>query len=165
MTTAAQIFNYIQGMNPSTQTVSSLGTFVTEMSQQVADNCISEVVQVLVNSDKTETLAFNIIKSATRFTEKQLWVIAFELEKNAEFSSMVVAHYNEMKAKSDQKAAESKAKLAANKEASSDVLAPIKAAKKIGEFGKWLNTSGNPFRKQHFSKKYTQEAVNSFLSI
>ena len=113
MTTAAQIFNYIQGMNPSTQTVSSLGTFVTEMSQHVADNCISEVVQVLVNSDKTETLAFNIIKSATRFTEKQLWVIAFELEKNAEFSSMVVAHYNEMKAKSDQKAAESKAKLAA----------------------------------------------------
>ena len=67
--------------------------------------------------------------------------------------------------KSDQKAAESKAKLAANKEASSDVLAPIKAAKKMGEFGKWLNTSGNPFRKQHFSKKYTQEAVNTFLSI
>jgi gas vesicle protein len=66
--------------------------------------------------------------------------------------------------KSDQKAAESKAKLAANKEASADILAPIKAAKKLGDFGKWLNTAGNPFRKQHFNKKYTVEAVNSFLA-
>ena len=67
--------------------------------------------------------------------------------------------------KSDQKAAERKEKLAANKEASADILAPIKEAKRIVEFGKWLNTAGNPFRKQHFSKKYTQEAVNAFLSI
>jgi hypothetical protein len=52
--------------------------------------------------------------------------------------------------KADQKAAESKAKLTANKEASADILAPIKAAKKLGEFGKWLNTPGNKFRKAHF---------------
>ena len=66
--------------------------------------------------------------------------------------------------KADQKAAESKAKLAANKEASADILAPIKTAKKLGDFGKWLNTAGNPFRKQHFNKKYTVEAVNAFLA-
>ena len=66
--------------------------------------------------------------------------------------------------KADRKEAESKAKKAANKEASADILAPIKEARRIGEFGKWLNTSGNPFRKQHFNKKYTQEAVNAFLS-
>lgn len=65
--------------------------------------------------------------------------------------------------KKDRKEAASKAKLAANKEASSDVLAPIKAIKKMGEFGKWLNTSGNPFRKQHFNKVYTAEAVETFL--
>lgn len=67
--------------------------------------------------------------------------------------------------KSDRKAAESKAKLDANKSASADILAPIKAAKKLGEFGKWLNTPGNKFRTQHFSKKYTIEAVNAFLSL
>lgn len=66
--------------------------------------------------------------------------------------------------KSDRKAADRKAKLQANKEASADVLAPIKSLKKLGEFGKWLNTSGNVFRKEHFSKKYTQESVNSFLN-
>jgi hypothetical protein len=65
--------------------------------------------------------------------------------------------------KADRKLAESKAKLAANKEASSDILAPIKSAKKLVEFGKWLNNAGNPFRKQHFNKKYTTEAVNTFL--
>jgi hypothetical protein len=65
--------------------------------------------------------------------------------------------------KADQKQAESKAKLAANKEASADILAPIKSAKKLVEFGKWLNTSGNQFRKEHFSKKYTQTSVNAFL--
>lgn len=67
--------------------------------------------------------------------------------------------------KKDRKAAECKNKLAANKEASADILAPIKAAKRIGEFGKWLNTPGNPFRKEHFSKKYTQASVDAFLSI
>ena len=67
--------------------------------------------------------------------------------------------------KADKKAAESKAKLAANKSASTDILAPIKAVKRIVEFGKWLNTSGNSFRKEHFSKKYTQQSVNAFLSI
>jgi hypothetical protein len=66
--------------------------------------------------------------------------------------------------KADQKSEASKAKLNANKEASADILAPIKDLKKIGEFGKWLNTSGNPFRKQNFNKIYTVEAVNAFLS-
>lgn len=65
--------------------------------------------------------------------------------------------------KADEKLAASKAKLKANKEASADILAPIKKMRKLGEFGKWLNTPGNPFRKQHFNKKYTVEAVNKFL--
>jgi len=66
--------------------------------------------------------------------------------------------------KADAKLAESKAKLSANKAASADVLAPIKEAKRLVEFGKWLNTAGNPFRKQHFNKKYTIESVTAFLS-
>lgn len=67
--------------------------------------------------------------------------------------------------KADRKAAEIKNKLAANKEASADILAPIKAAKRIGEFGKWLNTPGNPFRKEHFNKKYTHASVDAFMAI
>lgn len=66
--------------------------------------------------------------------------------------------------KRDRKIAESKAKLTANKAASADVLAPIKALKKLGEFGKWLNTPGNQFRKENFSKKYTNDSVKAFLA-
>jgi hypothetical protein len=64
----------------------------------------------------------------------------------------------------ERKQAERDAKLAANKSASADVLLPIKQAKRLVEFGKWLNTPGNPFRKEHFSKKYTQASVSAFLN-
>ena len=64
----------------------------------------------------------------------------------------------------DAKIAASKAKIAASKAASADILEPIKSMRKLGEFGKWLNTSGNPYRKQHFNKKYTQQAVDTFLN-
>ena len=66
--------------------------------------------------------------------------------------------------KSDKKQEESKNKLKANKEASSDILEPIKKLRKIGEFGKWLNNSKNPYRKEHFNKKYTIESVTEFLN-
>ena len=69
----------------------------------------------------------------------------------------------EEEVKKDKKRAESKEKLAANKAASAAILEPIKKMRKMGEFGKWLNTPGNQFRKQHFNKKYTEEAVNAFL--
>jgi len=91
-------------------------------------------------------------------------IVASILAGNKELEKEWKLFFLNEEVKADQKAAESKAKLAANKEASADILAPIKEAKRIVEFGKWLNTSGNPFRKQHFSKKYTQEAVNLFLS-
>ncbi len=159
-----QIFNYIQGMNPIVSTVSSMGSFVTNLNQQVADRCVSEVIQAL--SDKKDTLAYKIATSLTdRYTDKQLWVIAFELQNNVDFTNKVISFYAEIDRKSNAKIEASKAKLAANKEASTDILAPIKEAKKLGEFGKWLNTPGNVFRKEHFSKKYTQESVNTFLSL
>lgn len=66
-------------------------------------------------------------------------------------------------AKAEEKELDRKEKLASNKAASADILAPIKAAKKLVAFGEWLNTSGNKFRKEHFSKKYTAESVSAFL--
>mgnify|MGYP006444990303 CR=1 FL=1 len=65
--------------------------------------------------------------------------------------------------KKDQKDAESKAKKDANKAKTADVIEPIRKMKKLGAFGKWLNTPGNPYRKQHFKKYYTQEAVDAYL--
>jgi hypothetical protein len=66
--------------------------------------------------------------------------------------------------KKDQKREESEAKKQANLTASAEVLEPIIRLRKMTAFGKWLNTYGNPYRSQHFSKKYTAEAVNAFLA-
>lgn len=68
--------------------------------------------------------------------------------------------------KSDNKIAESKAKLASNKEASSEVLVQVKSAgKNLGDYYKWLNNRSNQFRKEFFSKKYSQTSVSLFISL
>ena len=122
----------------------------------------------------------SFIQFTTAKSDVNYSVNPFEAERRAEDHNSLVSAINsgdvELEKKwklfflrevalSEQKSNESKAKLAANKEASADILAQIKSAKRIGEFGKWLNTAGNPFRKEHFNKKYTKESVNAFLSI
>jgi len=90
-------------------------------------------------------------------------IVSRILAGNKELEEQWKMFFLKEEVKACQKAEASKAKINANKEASASILAPIKEMKKIGEFGKWLNTSGNKFRKEHFSKKYTQESVNAFL--
>ena len=118
---------------------------------------------------KMQTLSDYDVENIGRNTAEQRMdyhnrIVSEILAGNKELEKEWKLFFLKEEVKADQKAAKSKAKLAANKEASADILAPIKEMKKIGEFGKWLNTSGNPFRKQHFNKKYTVEAVNAFLA-
>jgi hypothetical protein len=100
---------------------------------------------------------------AERRAEDHNQIVISILGGNVELANYWKKFFLREEVLADKKSAESKAKKSANKEASSDILAPIKSAKKLGDFGKWLNTSGNPFRKEHFSKKYTQASVNAFL--
>ena len=118
---------------------------------------------------KMQTLSDYDVENIGRNTAEQRMdyhnrIVSEILAGNKELEKEWKLFFLNEEVKADQKAAESKAKLNANKEASADILAPIKEMKKIGEFGKWLNTSGNKFRKEHFSKKYTQESVNAFLT-
>lgn len=118
---------------------------------------------------KMQTLSDYDVENIGRNTAEQRMdyhnrIVSEILAGNKELEKEWKLFYLKEEVKADQKAAESKAKLNANKEASADILAPIKEMKKIGEFGKWLNTYGNKFRKEHFSKKYTQESVNAFLT-
>lgn len=79
--TAKQAFADIQSLNPSTSTISSLGTFVSSQNQQLADAKAKEIMGYLPK----ESLAYKIVSSANRFSDKQLWVIAYELVKNKEY--------------------------------------------------------------------------------
>jgi hypothetical protein len=67
--------------------------------------------------------------------------------------------------KSDKKAKANKAKLSANKQASSDVLSQIKSAGKLLKDYYTFVKSNKQFAREYFSKKFTQESVNIFLSI
>ena len=66
--------------------------------------------------------------------------------------------------KANQKAEKNKAKLSANKEASSDVLAQIKSAGKLLKDYYAFVKSNKQFAREFFSKKFTQESVNAFLT-
>lgn len=117
---------------------------------------------------KMQTLSDYDVENIGRNTAEQRMdyhnrIVSEILAGNKELEKKWKLFYLKEEVKADQKAEASKAKLRANKEASADILTPIKEMKKIGEFGKWLNTAGNKFRKEHFSKKYTQESVNAFL--
>ena len=118
----------------------------------------------LIKLVEKDSLAYKILQSIHPIlSQKQIYIIAKALE-NTDFHKEVIVRDNRANAIRNQKEEAKKDKLAANKEASADVLAPIKAIRKIGAFGKWLNTSGNPYRSQNFNKKYTVEAVNAFLA-
>ena len=117
---------------------------------------------------KMQTLSDYDVENIGRNTAEQRMdyhnrIVSEILAGNKELEKKWKLFFLKEEVKADQKAEASKAKLRANEEASADILTPIKEMKKIGEFGKWLNTAGNKFRKEHFSKKYTQESVNAFL--
>ena len=105
------------------------------------------------------TLAAQLLESDAHLSVKQLWVIAYALEKSAEYCSKV----DEINAEANAKRAASKAKVKANKEASNDVLAEVKAAGKLlKDYYAWLKASN--YKREFFSKKYTKESVNAFLT-
>lgn len=160
--TSNQIFDYIQGVNASSQTISSIGTFTSAFNVQVAESQVRELISILVNADKKETLAFKILDSTAKFSEKQIWVIAFELEKIEDYSNEVATYYVNQKAKASQKEQASKAKLQANKDASA--LNQVKeAGKKLGDYYVWLKKSS--FKKEFFNKKYSVASVQEFINL
>lgn len=157
------IFNDIQGINPNTSTVSSIGSFVTEQSQQVADKIHRNIMAQLPKDSIAYKIMFD--SRSNKYSEKQMWAISYELAKNKKYSQNLGRENHLRRQKATQKINESKSKLSANKSGSQNILDSIKASgRKLGDYYKWLNTSGNPFRKEKFNKKYTIASANAFLN-
>jgi hypothetical protein len=143
---AQTIFNEIKGINPSTTTVSSIGTVVTSQNQQIADNLLGDVIKNLT----TDSLAYKIATSTTNcFTEKQLWVIAYELLKNADYCKKIENEKSEFEqylmGKNAAKAAKRAAKSAAKSERKEreDANKEIEVGQRVehAQFGKGIVTS------------------------
>lgn len=159
-TTVKQIFDYISGMNPTVSTISSMGSFVSNQNQQVADGIKNEVMASLNEG----SVAYKIAATSERFSEKQLWVIAYELIKNEDFSQKVGEFYARINRKEIAKAEASKRKIADNKANSQSVLDYVKSnGRLLGDYYKFLKAN-KQFKKEFFSKNFTMASAEAFLA-
>jgi hypothetical protein len=160
MATAKQIFNEIDGLNPQKSTISSLGDYVSQSSQMVSDSIYKEVLSFLPK----DSLAYKILTSSERYTDKQLWVISYELEKNTEFNKLITERISIRNARSNAKLEASKSKLQANKAGSQDVLDFVKNnGKRLADYYEFIKKN-KKYAREFYSKKFTMESANEFLS-
>lgn len=161
--TVKDIYNQVSYINPSVSTVSSIGSFVEEMNRQVANSFRSKLMAYL----PTSSLAHKIISENLKdfFSEKQMWVIAYELQKNAEYVAKLQAELEADKREAEAKAAATKAKLNANKEASQEVLNFVKSSKKLLKDYYAFVKKNKKYSKEYYSKKFTLESATEFVNL
>lgn len=158
--TVKQIFLNIQCLNPTTSTISSLGTFVTNQAEQVSEMVYREVL----NNIPENTVAYKILTGSNRYSEKQLWAIAYELLKNEAYATQVGVEFAQREAKENAKIQTSKDKLANNKAATQNVLDYVKEnGKLLKDYYSFLK-SHRQYKREFFSKKFTMESANAFLN-
>ena len=97
--TVKQIFNHISMLNPTVSEISSMGAFVSKQNQQISDDMRNELLDVVSEN----SLAYKILSTAKNFTDKQLWVIVFELEKNEEFGLKLAQNLDSIKRRKNAK--------------------------------------------------------------
>ena len=152
--TVGDVRNYISSLNTNRRDLidlTSAGNVADMISREVAD-CLT-----------AGTLAHTIFTTAANFSDKQLWVLAYELIKSPKFTRIVFDYVTRDRLDREQEAAQKAAKMAANKQASEEVLAPIRAARKLGAFEAWIKKS--QYKKEFWSGKITAASVNAFLSL
>lgn len=161
--TIKYIYNQVSYINPSVSTISSIGSFVEEINRQVANSFKSKLMAYL----PTSSLAYKIISENLKdfFSEKQMWVIAYELQKNAEYVAKLQAELDIRERRAEAKAAASKAKLNANKEASQEVLDFVKSNKKLLKDYYAFVKSNKKYSKEYYSKKFTLESATEFVNL
>ena len=161
--TIKDIYNQVSYINPSVSTVSSIGSFVEENNRQVANSFRSNLMAYL----PTSSLAYKIISENLKdfFSEKQMWVIAYELQKNAEYVAKLQEELEVEERRAEAKAAASKAKLNANKEASQEVLDFVKSNKKLLKDYYNFVKKNKKYSKEFYSKKFTLESATEFVNL
>ena len=111
-----------------------------------------------------QSQAYKIITSTTNgYSERQLWAIAYELQKNKKYTNKLGQEIAVRKAKEAAKKQASKDKLQANKAGSQGVLDSIKSnGFKLGDYYAWLKKN-KKYKREFFSKKYSEESAREFM--
>lgn len=160
--TIKDIYNDVSYINPSVSTISSIGDYIEESSRQVAQSVRDRIAKALPQG----TLAYKIITENLKdfFSDKQLWVIAYELQKNEAYVANLANEIERREQVAERKAQESKAKLTLNKENSQEVLDFVKANKKLLKDYYAFVKSNKKYSKEFYSKKFTFESANEFIN-
>lgn len=160
--TIKDIYNDVSYINPSVSTISSMGDYIEESSRQVAQSVRNRITKSLPQG----TLAYKIITENLKdfFSDKQLWVIAYELQKNEAYVTNLSNEIERREQAAERKAAASKAKLSANKEGSQEVLDFVKSNKKLLKDYYAFLKSNKKYSKEFYSKKFTFESANEFIN-
>lgn len=160
-TTVKLVWNELNYLNPRCE-----NGYASQSDDMMQDITYRAAHQAFCENGKEDSLAYKIlVGNKGRYTAKQLWVIAYELEKIASYTAAIIAaEEREIKRRESDKNKQ-EFKLAANKAASADVLAAVKAAgKKLGDYYKFLN-SVKEFRKEYYSKKYSMTSAQAFIAM
>jgi putative component of membrane protein insertase Oxa1/YidC/SpoIIIJ protein YidD len=150
--TVADVFSYIRDVRVDKNRYDS--TEMRTLQYEIKDHLTTQVINFL----PTGTLAYKIATTTNYefITEKQIWVIAYELVKCAPFTYIVFDMVTRDRVEAENKAAAKKAN-------ADQVLAEIKASRKIAAFTRWIKTS--QFKKEFWSGKYTEQSVAAFLAL
>ena len=156
----SEIFQEIKVLNPSVTSSSSLGRYVSQSSQMVVDQAHKEIFQYIPK----ESNAYKILTGTQQtYTDRQLWAIAYELQKNKKYTKKLGQEIAVRKAREAAKKQASKDKLQANKAGSQGVLDSIKSnGFKLGDYYAWLKKN-KKYKREFFSKKYSEESAREFM--
>ena len=157
MNTLNNIFKEISIVNPTTV----MGSEITSLD-------VKEAIErrlFLAKSIPATSVAFKVLTStAPVLSDKQLWVVAYELFKNEEYATKLNKKVNVAQAIRNQEEEARKAKLSANKSATQPVLDFVKSnGLKLGDYYKFLKEN-KQFAKEYYSKKYTMTSAEAFIN-
>lgn len=79
-----QLFSFVSGINASGNISSSMGNYTTAFQEGMAEDRQREVRNAILDENSIASKIINNPKT-NRYSEKQMWVIVFELLKNEEF--------------------------------------------------------------------------------
>lgn len=164
------IFEDISLINTSTNTISSLGTYASDMSIRVSEGEIKRLKELVPEN----SIAYKILDGADEnnlnlrrgysFSDKQKWAIAYELQKNKSYTQKLGSEIARRKSIAESKELESRMKKSANKSAAQPLLNQIKSkGLKLGDYYNWLKSKKGNWRSEYYSKKYSAASVSAFI--
>jgi hypothetical protein len=160
------IFSEISELNTTLSHSSSLGSYVSESSRMVSEYIYKKIIKSIPEN----SLAFQILTNNDNYSEKQLWIITFELLKNENYCNEIMEEFYERNSreftkkiiKKDRQTLKSQKK--ENQKENKKMLDIVESnGKKATEYYAFLLKNKN-FCEELKLQKFSIESVNAFLA-